>query len=58
MVRGTLPLIILLFQWLRGITGSYTTGAWIAGIIVMTISIAASFGLKETFHRDLNFLEE
>ena len=58
MVRGTLPLIILLFQWLRGITGSYTTGAWIAGIIIMTISIAASFGLKETFHRDLNFLEE
>ncbi|HYK46079.1 MAG TPA: MFS transporter [Parafilimonas sp.] len=58
MVRGTLPLIILLFQWLRGVTGSYTTGAWIAGIIVMAISIAASFGLKETFHRDMNFLEE
>src|SRR5215470_7920492 len=57
MVRGTLPLIILLFQWLRDITASYITGAWITGAIVMTISILASFGLKETFHRDLNFLE-
>jgi putative MFS transporter len=58
MVRGTLPLIILLFQWLRDVAGSYTTGAWITGAIIMTISISASFGLKETFHRDLNFLEE
>jgi len=58
MARGTLPLIILLFQWLRDISGSYITGAWITGAIIMVISVTASFGLKETFHRDLNFLEE
>jgi len=58
MARGTLPLIIMLFQWLRDTTGSYITGAWITGVIIMAISITASFGLKETFHRDLNFLEE
>lgn len=57
MVRGTLPLIIVLFQQLRTATNSYTTGAWITGIIIMSISIAASFGIKETFNKDLNFLE-
>lgn len=57
MVRGTLPLIILLFQYLRTATGSYTTGAWITGAIIMSITVAASFGIKETFNKDLNFLE-
>lgn len=57
MVRGTLPLIIILFQYLRTITDSYTTGAWITGAIIMSITVAASFGLKETFHKDLNFIE-
>ena len=58
MVRGTLPLILILFQFLRTNSGSYITGAWITGAIIMTISIAASFGIKETFNKDLNFLEE
>ncbi|MEP6713886.1 MAG: MFS transporter, partial [Ferruginibacter sp.] len=58
MVRGTLPLMLLLFQWLRTTTDSYITGAWITGAIIMTISITASFGLKESFNKDLNFLEE
>ena len=58
MVRGTLPLILILFQFLRANSGSYITGAWITGTIIMTISIIASFGIKETFNKDLNFLEE
>lgn len=58
MVRGTLPLILLLFQFLREKTGSYVTGGWITGIIIMSISIIASLGLKETFHKDLNYVEE
>jgi MFS family permease len=58
MVRGTLPLIILLFQFFREETGSFITGAWITGAIIMAITIAASLGLKETFGRDLNFIEE
>lgn len=58
MVRGTLPLILILFQFLRTNSGSYITGAWITGTIIMTISIIASFGIKETFNKDLNFLEE
>ncbi len=57
MVRGTLPLILLLFQWLRTVTNDYITGAWITGTIIMAITIAASFGIKETFHKDLNYVE-
>lgn len=57
MVRGTLPLMLLLFQWLRTLTNNYVTGAWITGVIIMAITITASFGLKETFHKDLNYIE-
>ncbi|MDQ2752814.1 MAG: MFS transporter [Bacteroidota bacterium] len=64
-VRGLLPLIILLFQVLRsglshrglGADSSYITGAWITGIIVMIPAFLAAFSLKETFGRDLNFVE-
>ncbi len=65
-VRGLLPLIILLFQALRsGLShqglpadNSYITGAWITGIIVIIPGFLAAFALKETFGRDLNFVEE
>lgn len=65
-VRGLLPLIILLFQVLRSMLSqhgatpdsSYLTGAWITGIIVMIPGFLAAFALKETFGRDLNFVEE
>ena len=57
MVRGMLPLIILLFKGLRSWTGSYVTGGWITGIILMTISIFAAFQIRESFGKDLNFLE-
>ncbi len=58
MVRGTLPLILLLFQWLRTVNGNYITGAWITGVIVMVITIFASLGIKETFNKDLDYIEE
>lgn len=65
-VRGLLPLIILLFQAMRSVLShrglladdSYLTGAWITGIIVMIPGFLAAFWLKETFGRDLNFVEE
>ncbi len=57
MVRGMLPLILILFQQLRSHT-SYITGAWITGIIVMAIGIFAIINIKETFGKDLNFVEE
>ena len=58
MVRGMLAVFILpLFKYLRGIT-DYITGGWIAAIIIMVITIIAAFYSKETFGKDLNFLEK
>lgn len=58
MVRGMLAVCILpLFQWLRGIT-NYYTGGWITAIIIMTITIISAILSKETFNKDLDFLEK
>lgn len=57
MVRGMLAIFILpLFQWLRNIT-DYVTGGWIAAIIIMTIGTLAIILTKETFGKDLNYVE-
>lgn len=57
MVRGSLPLIIILFQWLTPGYG-FITAAAITGAIVMTISTIAVLLTEETFGKDLNFIEE
>lgn len=57
-VRGFLPLIILLFKGVRTFTGNYVTGGWITGIIVMGIAIIAAWHTRETFAKDMNFLED
>lgn len=56
MVRGSLPLIILMFKFLREQT-SYVTGGFITGIIIMVITIVAAYTSKETFGKDLNYVE-
>jgi len=58
MVRGALPLIILLFKFTRHLFDSYVTGGWVTGIILMTIAVIAAWKLEETFGKDLNFVEE
>jgi hypothetical protein len=57
MVRGSLPLIILLFASLRG-SMSYTTAGVITGSVVMAIAVLAAGLTKETFGKDLNYTEE
>ena len=57
-VRGILPLIILLHKGLRSVTGNYVTGGWMTGIFIMLIAVIAAYHTKETFGRDLNFVEE
>ena len=58
MVRGMLTVLILpLFKGLRGIT-DYYTGGWIAAIIIMIITLIAAKYLKETFGKDLSFVEK
>ena len=56
MVRGSLPLMLLLFNGLQNYF-TYTMSGLITGIVVMIISIIATVLTEETFHKDLNYLE-
>ena len=58
MVRGSLPLMILLFKWLQTVTHDYLTAGWITGAIIMSISLTAAYFTEETFGKDLNYVEE
>lgn len=56
MVRGSLPLMIVLFRYLREGLG-YVKGGIITGAIIMVITIAAAYFTKETFSKDLMYVE-
>jgi MFS family permease len=60
MVRGSLPLINLLFVNLfqQSIGWSFVKSAMITGIIVMVITLIAAYFTEETFHKDLDYIEE
>jgi MFS family permease len=55
-VRGALPLIILLFKGLRS-SMNYSTAGLVTGVVVMSIAIIAATSAKETFGKDLNYIE-
>lgn len=57
MVRGMLPLIIVLFKFTRNWFGSEITGAWVTGVLLMAIAIIAAIFTEETFGKDLDFVE-
>lgn len=57
MVRGALPLIMLLFRFLRTAFDSYVTGAWVTGAILYAIALASAWSVKESFGKDLDFVE-
>jgi MFS transporter, putative metabolite:H+ symporter len=57
MVRGSLPLIILLFKSLRS-SMDYAVAGMITGGIVMAITLVAAAFTRETFAKDLNYIEE
>ena len=56
MVRGSLPLMLLLFNWLQHYT-TYTNAGLITGVSVMLISIVAALFTEETFGKDLDYTE-
>jgi MFS transporter, putative metabolite:H+ symporter len=56
MVRGALPLIIILFKFLREAT-NFITGGIITAIIIMAITWTAAYFTKETFGKDLSYVE-
>jgi MFS transporter, putative metabolite:H+ symporter len=57
MVRGALILISILFTSLQGSVG-YVKSGLITGVTVMVIGIVATLLTEETFHKDLNYIEE
>lgn len=57
MVRGMLTILIIpMFKFFRAET-DYITGGWITGAIIMAITVIAAILTKETFHKDLDYLE-
>jgi MFS family permease len=64
MVRGFLPLMLLLFKTIREQLSAtqndynYVTAAWIVGIIIVVIGFFAVLFTKDTFGKELNFVEE
>ena len=58
MVRGMLAIFIIpLFKGLRSVT-DYYTGGWIAAIIIMAIGLLSVVFTRETFGKDLNYIEK
>ncbi|RYY88325.1 MAG: MFS transporter [Chitinophagaceae bacterium] len=61
MVRGMLAVLILpLFKLLRGAGDAeqYVRAGWMTALIIMAITIVAALFTKETFGKDLNYVEE
>lgn len=59
MVRGMLTILILpLFKGLRSFTGDYVMSGWLTAIVIMFITIIAAIYTRETFGKDLNYVEE
>ncbi len=56
MVRGSLPVMLLLFNGLQHYF-TYTYSALITGIIIMIITVIAAIFTEETFHKELNYIE-
>lgn len=59
LVRGFLPLILLLFQWLRSepMLNNYLTAAAVTGAGIIALGIWSVYKTPETFHKDLDYLE-
>lgn len=60
LVRGFLPLIIILFKFLRSDTAfnDYITAAWVTGAIILIIGFISVLYTRETFGKELNFVEK
>jgi len=60
MVRGFVPLMSFLFQFLRNyvLVDDYVNAAWVTGAVVLVVGFISVLYTKETFGRDLNFTEK
>lgn len=59
LVRGFLPLILVLFQYLRSdqMLNNYVTAAWVTGLFIVALGLWSVIQTKETFEKDLDYLE-
>ena len=60
MVRGSLPLIVLLFKDLLQVKmgKDILVSGMITGAVVIVITLVAAWFTEETFTKDLNYVEE
>jgi len=60
MVRGSLPLMNMLFNgyFIHSLQWSMVKSGIVTGIIVIGIALIALYKTEETFHKDLDYLEE
>ena len=57
MVRGSLPLMLLMFNGFQHYMSYINAAIWV-GVFVMAVSICAAYFTKETFGKDLDFIEK
>jgi MFS family permease len=59
LVRGFLPLILVIFQYLRSdqMLNNYVTAAWVTGLFIVALGLWSVIKTKETFEKDLDYLE-
>lgn len=60
LVRGCLPLILILFRFLRSenLINNYVSAAAVTGVVVMLIGLWSLYYTKETWGKELDFLEK
>jgi MFS family permease len=58
MVRGSLTLVLLLFKFTRNYFNNIVTGGWVTGLLLFVIGIIAAVSLKESYGKELDFIEE
>ncbi len=56
-IRGMVIPITFSFQFLKGYLGIIGAGA-VVGLACLVVSLSALYYLEETFHKDLNYIEE
>ncbi len=56
-VRGSVPVITTLFAWLLPIAGGNISSAFVVGLVVLITAFFATSKLKETFAKDLDYME-
>jgi MFS family permease len=58
MVRGSLTLLLLLFKFSRNLFANILMGGLVTGVVIFVIGIIAAVSVKESYGKELDFIEE